>query len=525
VVEAIDGELLRRWCAVALDLLEVHRDELDALNVFPVPDRDTGANLVATMRAASDAVATAGSSTAAVADALASGAARGAQGNSGLIAAEFFRGVAEALTGGAAPVGPAGPVAPAGPKPDDGAALAAGLDAAARRGYAAVALPVEGTALSVIRAAADAAADPGGSSGVAPAASLAGVAARSLAAARAALDRTRAELPALRAAGVVDAGGRGICLLLDALVAVVTESDPAPAPLSGPAAGPRLPPTGSSSASMFEVQFGFAGASAETLRSDLAGIGDSVVVAAVGDGSWRVHVHTTDVGAAIDVALRHGRPTGVQVTPLPPGAAAVAVVALEPGPAGPILQAAGVLVCPAADAARTALSAGSAVVLLVPVAHVATARAAADAVHRAGRDAAVVPVRSPVQAIAAAAVCDPAASFGDNLVAMAESAAATRHGELVVATEAAQTTAGRCARGDVLGLADGDVVVIGPDPPGAGTELLERLLATGGELVTLLGSTDALLDTLATHIALRHPEVEVATHRTGATTMALIGVE
>jgi dihydroxyacetone kinase-like predicted kinase len=143
-----------------------------------------------------------------------------------------------------------------------------------------------------------------------------------------------------------------------------------------------------------------------------------------------------------------------------------------------------------------------------------TADAAAARARAAGVEVAVVPTRSPVQGLAAIAVHDEGRRFGDDIIAMAEAAAATRWGEVFPATRDALTMAGPCKAGDVLGLVDGEVVLVGADLPGVAAGLLERMLSGGGELVTLVlaAAETALAERLDRQVARDHPGVEVAVH-------------
>lgn len=423
---------VRTWLHTATALMERHRAELDALNVFPVSDHDTGANVVATLRGA-------------LADAdPALGALRAARGNSGLIVAELLRGIIDA---------------------DE---LSAGLRVGTERAYKAVAAPVEGTALTVAAAAADG--GPGELSAVAR-----GAAAR----ANRALLATRDQLPELSRAGVVDAGGRAVCLLLDALVETVTGEPADPIRLAYPTCA------GGSADHRYEVQYEIETGSVATLRSALGGLGDSLVVAEVSDGVWQIHVHVADAGAAIEAGLALGRVSAIRIEALPPDPAERRVV----GSGLDLL--AGLL--------DTRLPAdGPAIVL-----------AADDPGIVAGDRVAVIPVRSPVQAVAALAVHDPAAGFDAAVATMTEAAAATRCGEVRTG-----------ARFD--GSIEGKVVVSGPDAGQVCAAVLDKMLAGPGELVTILG--DELLDVAQRHLRSVHPAVEVQTHRV-ATAGLLIGVE
>ena len=512
-IEVLDPSAVRRWCTAAVAALEAARSEIDDLNVYPVPDGDTGTNLLLTLRAADDAVRTdPPGDLAATLGSMARGAVLGARGNSGVIASQVLRGLAEAL-----------PAAPGGRD------LAKALTRAAELAWEAVAEPVEGTMLSVIRAAAAAAAGD----------SLAEVARAAARGAAAALERTPDQLPVLARAGVVDAGGRGLCLVLEALASVVGGE---PVPVHRPVRHHRreMPRETGSDAYGYEVQYLLAAPepAVATLREELAGLGDSLVVVGAGEGTWTVHVHVNDIGGAIEAGLRAGRPRRITVTRFAdePAAASregTAVVALAPGAGvAELFAAEGVLVVDASEDAvlEAVLAAGTAAAVVLPgrVELTACADAAAGRARSAGVEVAVVPIRSAVQGLAAVAVHDETRRFGDDVIAMAEAAAATRWAEAYPATRDALTMAGPCRAGDVLGLVDGDVVIVGAELPAVAAGLLDRMLSGGGELVTLVLATGAqeLGDTLQRHVARGHPGVEVAVHAVADPDVPLlIGVE
>jgi dihydroxyacetone kinase-like predicted kinase len=154
---------------------------------------------------------------------------------------------------------------------------------------------------------------------------------------------------------------------------------------------------------------------------------------------------------------------------------------------------------------------------------------AAQRFRMAGRNVVVIPTRSPVQGLAALAVHDASARSDNDVMAMVAAAAATRYAEVVVATEAALTSAGPCVAGDMLGLIDDDVAVIGSDLQVIGCSLLDRMLAGGGELVTIVLGDRApagLADALVGHVGRRYPLVETMRVDGGAaSTPLLIGVE
>ncbi|MGY1642430.1 DAK2 domain-containing protein [Geodermatophilus sp. SYSU D00703] len=533
MLRALDDAAVGQWCRAAVAGLSASRSRLDDLNVFPVPDGDTGTNLLLTAQAALAEMQERGTAEPAWAS-LARGAVLGARGNSGTILAQLLRGLADQLID-------AGPA--------DGPTVAAAMQKAADAAYAAVADPEEGTFLTVARA--------GGEAAVAAVAEgrgeLADVVRAAADGARAALAETTGQLAVLRDAGVVDAGGAGLCLVLDALVATVTGVEPARPPLVRTPAGthdhgggrPHQPPAGPGS----EVQYLLADSDEATvawLHDRLAALGDSLVVVGVDTPSgreWNVHVHTTDVGAAIEAGIEAGRPYRISVTPLAPlpppapapGARAVVALVAGDGLAG-LFAGEGARVVPCGpdgvtedDVLAAVLDSAAATVVVLPNDAELTAPAAraAERAREAGRDVAVVPTRSPVQGLAAIAVADPARRFSDDVITMAEAAAATRWAEVTVAEQEGLTSVGPCRRGHVLGSAEGDVVLVGADLAGVACELLDRMLSAGGELVTLVVGPDrALGDAVCAHLAATHPLVEVTRYDDGPGAVPLqVGVE
>jgi uncharacterized protein len=522
VLPALDDAAVGQWCRAAVAALSAARGRIDDLNVFPVPDGDTGTNLLATAQAAAAALDESGEGGTGSAWALlARGGVLGARGNSGTILAQLWRGLADQL---------------AGQPPADGPTFAAALQKAADTAYGAVADPEEGTFLTVARAGAEAAV----AAVVAGRTALGEVVRAAADGARAALEATPGQLAVLRDAGVVDAGGAGLCLVLDALVTTVTGVEPdRPSLARRPERGhphhahdhddlPHQPPPGPGS----EVQYLLADsdeAAVARLHERLAALGDSLVVVGVdtpGGREWNVHVHVADVGAAIEAGIEAGRPYRISVTPLapvrPPAPVpdARAVVAIVPdGRLAELFADEGATVVPCGpdgvtedDVLAAVLGSGAAGVVVLPNDPTVTAVAsrAAERAREEGRDVAVVPTRSPVQGLAALAVADPARRFGDDVITMAEAAAATRWAEVTVAEHEALTSAGRCAPGDVLGSAEGDVLLIGAEPAAVACELLDRMLSAGGELVTLVAGADgALADAVCAHLAGAHPTVEV----------------
>jgi len=512
VLTRLDAVAARRWAVVARAAFASRRAEIDALNVFPVPDGDTGTNLYLTFDAALDAArtayerraSTAGPSSPELADeseVFARELLLAARGNSGVILSQIFRGFADE-------------VAATGAEALDGAGLAAAVGRADTLAWASVTRPVEGTILSVSRAAATAAAAAGPG--------LYAVTRATLEAARDALAATPNQLPALERAGVVDAGGAGYLLLLEALERVVS-GDLASEALSGddpmkrrPGWTQRVPSPSRQGQDLdpdgpaYEVMYLLGGTTADavaTLRQHLDGLGDSLLVVGSGD-LWNVHVHVDDVGAAIEAGITAGRPHRIRVTHFHdqrqsrPDPTALAVVACAAGEGlAAVFRGAGASVVPSGPRRRASagqlLEAARATaapsVLLLPNDGdtLLAANAAAKVGTDEGLDIRVVPARTAVQGIAALAVYDADRDLGENTLAMSSAAAATRNGAVTIATKEALTSAGWCHAGDVLGIVDGDVAVIGRDLRQVGGEVVERLLSSGGELLTVVSGEDA----------------------------------
>lgn len=561
----LDATVVRKWCALGREALRAECARMDAINVFPVADGDTGTNLCLTFEAATAALPPgdahageytgvhAGEHTAAgTLRSLARAALLGARGNSGTILAEYLRGMAQGLATTSGEDG-AGEVGGVNGGVNGGDPLTRALRGGATAAYAAVAHPVEGTMLTVAAAAAEAA--EGGRDPVA--------------AARTALAATPEQLTALSRAGVVDAGAVGLTALLDALSAALDGSTPDPAhgtahtasapgtesPTAASTAAPAPAPMGAGAPDFpgFEVMYLIKATGPEaiqSLREALDPLGDSLVIGG-GDGLWSVHVHVADAGAAVEAGLAAGRPYRIRIAHLPgPEAAedcaggtaaeapARAVVAVVPGDGlVGLCEQAGATVVPAAEAARgdallAAMSAtGAAEVVLLPNGaefHPAAARAARGA-RAKGVRAAVIPTRAAVQGLAALAVHEPESSFDEDVVTMTSAAGATRYGEVALAARESWTTAGVCQAGDVLGLVEGDVAVIGADIARVATDVLVRMLAAGGEMVTLVrgdGAPEGLTDTLEAYVRRAHLAVDTVVYEGGQRAAPLlIGVE
>ena len=537
------------------DALETHRGVLNRLNVYPVPDGDTGTNMALTLKAVVEALDAEGEADlASVSAVIARGALMGARGNSGVILCQILRGMSATF----APL-----------EAVDAAALAEGLAAGARQAREAVLRPMEGTILTVASGAADgAAAAPEGGGGD----DLPRLLERARAAAVDALHRTPALLPVLAEAGVVDAGGAGLVLLLDAFLHVA-DGRPLPGELdlpeevralvaTGVGLGAPLRPAGpaglGASAGMpvtalrYEVMYLLEAddAAIPAFREVWGGIGDSIVVVG-GDGLWSCHVHTDDIGAAIEAALDVGRPREIRVTDLaeqveeeqwvrqaaaggPPEPAG----APEPTPRTSVVTVAtgegirrifsslgvrdvvagGQSMNPSTAEILGAVeaTAGEEVVLLPNNANILPV--AEQVVGLSTKPVVVVPTKGIQEGFAALLEYDPQCSSVENGQAMGAAADRVVAGEVTQAVRVAETPAGRAEPGDYLGLSRGGVEVVATTCAEAVTELVERLLEPEHEIVTLIegaGASRADTRRVTEWLREKHPDVAVERHSGG----------
>lgn len=523
------GSRVRDWAWAVLAALDEAREEIDALNVFPVPDGDTGTNVYLTARSACAALDVALDSGQPLGDclqAMARGALMGARGNSGVILAAYLGGVSDAVA-----------MVP-GDRRLSARDAASILWSAAERARRSVARPMEGTILTVARSAAAAA-------GSAPSDSLVGAIEAAARSAQSALQRTPEQLRALRRAGVVDAGGRALVVMLDAIVDLLhgrATGSASPAERTSPSPSTRemlVTPDHDGRVPTFEVTYllDAPASKVDGLRDSLNRLGDSVVVAG-DDRLWSVHVHADDAGAVIEAGLAAGRVHGIAVTSLvaPAGrlsprtpvagrqrTAPRAIVAIARGPGvAALMDGLGVrVVVPppgrrpsAAEILHAITEARADEVLVLPGDRDARppAEAAAQAARKAGIRIAVLPTGAVVQSLAAIAVRDDGLAFDEDAAAMTRACEATRYAAVTVATRQARTSAGPCEPGDVLGVIDGDVHVVGRTLIDVSLRILEGMLAVDGELVTCVfgsGADRDLRHRINRWLSHEHPDVDV----------------
>jgi len=505
--EAYDG-----WLRRAASVITDSADALNAINVFPVADADTGSNLKLTMTGIVQAVPRIDPASL---DAAVQAAVLSAHGNSGAIVAEMFVSVCRALQYHL----------PRLQSMPSGTLVATLLRLAAVAARRAVARPVAGTILTV----ADDAASAAEEAAARQAGNALAVGQAAQDGARQSLARTPEQLAVLASAGVVDAGAHAYVLLVDTLVEMLGGAPARPLlAATRSAAGtrpqaPRIAPR--YVAPEYEVMYALRGAAPsnlDALREHLSGLGHSVVI--VGDQAIaQVHVHLDEAGAAVEAALALGELSQVRITAVPSspavirrsllavvaGAGLAAAVAAHDG-TPVVTQGRDVTV----DQLRAAANqtCGDLVILPNGPANLEQASSLAAELMLAGRRVGVISTLSQTQGLAAMAVHEPSADFESAVLAMNSAAGHTRDGAITVAESAAMTEAGQCRTGDVLGIVGGHVVVVGTAMAEVAWQVLERLLSAGGELLTLVrgsGADDDLLSHLMALVRVRFPAVDV----------------
>jgi DAK2 domain fusion protein YloV len=517
-----DLEAVQLVVGAALASLEASRQRIDDLNVYPVPDGDTGTNLTMTVRAVVDAVeASHASDRESLARDVARGALMGARGNSGVILSQIVRGAVDVLAQSTNGV--------------DGQLAARALRGATDAAYRAVRRPVEGTMLSVIRELAEEAETR--ANGVEPLGELLVDLVRR---GEEAVARTPEQLAVLREAGVVDAGGAGLLELVRGVASAVS-GEPLPEPQS--ATEPLSVDAIHQEQSRYRycTVFLVEGESLdrERLETGLERLGDSLLV--VGDESaLKVHVHTDDPGAALSLGTALGTIDRIEIANMheqahqreerllaavPDAPAALTgVVAVVAGagnrrlfeslaaPVGPIrIVEGGQTMNPSTSdllAAVEELGVDEAIVLPN---NSNVLLAAEQAAQHASRPVVVVPSDSIPAGLAAMVAYDGSRSVAENAAEMTEAAASVATGEVTLASRDVSMNGVAIRKGEWIGLADGQPVAGGVAFDDVAAAVVARLLDGGSrELLTLLTGADGRpLDDLLERIAEEHPSVEV----------------
>ena len=502
----------------ALAALEASRRRIDDLNVYPVPDGDTGTNMTMTVRAVRDALAAARDLDPAAERALvARSCLMGARGNSGVILSQLVRGGLEELDGG---TGTAGELAPH-------------LRRAADAGYAALRAPQEGTMLTVARELAERA------EALDPALPLGDALAEIVAHGEVALARTQEQLDVLREAGVVDAGGAGVLELVRGIAAHV-RGEPLPEPEVGTGPLPEEAVHRELSRDRYCTSFFVEGDEVEPdgLEQELTTFGDSLLVVGA-PGAVKVHVHTDEPGRAIGLATSVGVIAEVsienmhvqtvvreeRITHAGPGPAtgaepaATAVVAVVAGEgnarlfrglgAAAIVEGGQTMNPPTSQLLQAVEAVDAAGVVLLPN-NKNVVLAAEQAAAEAASPVEVVPTPTMQAGLAALVAFDHSTSLEENAREMAEAARAVRAGAVARASRSAALDGVDVREGEFLGIVDGAAVAAGPSLDEVARAVAGRLLEPGADVLTiLLGEEAPAVDALRDELADAHPALEI----------------
>ena len=546
-LDRLGAEDLRKTVVTFRDAMKAHAPGINRLNVYPVPDGDTGTNMARTLDAVVAELDGADHAMQPTCQAISHGSLMGARGNSGVILSQILRGLA-------------GTIAEVKDGSVTASQMADALKKASAAAYEAVLKPIEGTILTVVREAAD-----GAAVAVAGGATLSATLQAARVAGRDALARTPDMLPVLKDAGVVDAGGAGFLLLLDSAIHVV-DGEPMPEPdeSAGPsveqfeAVAKRHHDDGTVDVSelRYEVMFllDLDDSHASEFKQAWGSIGDSIVVVG-GDGLYNCHIHTNDIGAAIEAPLLlGGRPKQIRVTDLfeevseehaareaelgapitsrtttsslPPVTCAVVAVASGDGLAELFGQlgvhgviSGGQTLNPSTAellAAVERMNARQVVILpnnknIIPVAK------QIDALTT--KDVRVVPTCSMPEALAALVSYDPEASAESNARSMTEAAESMATGEITQAVRDTNSDAGQVTEGDWIGIVRGDgIVSIAGTLVSSATQLLDHLIDDSRELLTIVtgeDATNAHTDQISAWVSENHPDVAIEVHAGG----------
>jgi len=535
--EGFDADRLRRTVVTFRDAVKVHAPRINRLNVYPVPDGDTGTNMARTLDAVVAELDQAADGIEPTCQAISHGSLMGARGNSGVILSQILRGLASKFSARTS---------------HTASEVAEALAAASASAYQAVVKPIEGTILTVVREASEAARTAAGRGD-----GLVDVLRAARDAGRSALDRTPEMLPVLKDAGVVDAGGAGFLLLLDAALNVV-DGEPIPTPeesVGGDALHEPLPEVPSAPDDhgdvgdlRYEVMYflHLDDGKIDQFKSDWSEIGDSIVVVG-GDGLWNCHVHTNDIGAAIEVAIDlGGRPKQIRVTDLFEEVAErhAAHDAHRAAAGLPSVTTAVVAVCSGSGLEELFAQLGvqgvvtggqtlnpSTAELLDAVSHVNASQVlvlpnnkniipvAEQLDALSDKTVRVVHTRSMPEALAALVVYDPEAGVDDNHESMTSAIESMATGEVTRAVRDSNSEAGPVRSGDWIGLVRGDgVVAVGETLESASIDLLGQLVDSSREIVTVVLGADAPPDAteqILAWLSTERPSVQVECHRGG----------
>ena len=500
----IDGLLLREMLMAGSAMLERNRETVDAMNVFPVPDGDTGTNMSLTMMAAVKEVNQQEHLRAdAAADAIAKGSLRGARGNSGVILSQIFRGFARGVTGAAEITPPL---------------LAKALQFGAETAYKAIMKPKEGTILTVARFIAESAAEQVKRSPDDMEALFRVI----LSSGENILKRTPEMLPVLKQAGVQDAGGRGLLFILAGMNAALLKQE-IPS-VAAPAAGDGEAAFIDDHDAIGEIQYAYCTEfliqyllpnitenDIAIFRRRLNRIGDCVLV--VGDLSLiKVHVHTNDPGKALQAALVLGELLNLKVdnmleqrrerqraaaSNLPDKEYGMVVVSLGNGFSA-IFRDLGVdcivdggqTMNPSIEDLVKALDGVNAKSVFIFPNNSNVILAAQQAAGLSKKNVYVIPTKNVAMGVAGVIACQPDLPAEENVRLMTESAEHVKSGMITSAVRDSQFEDLTIQEGDFIGLYNGKITVCDKSPDGVARKLMEMLVTDGDSLITVFYGAD-----------------------------------
>ena len=527
---SIDGRILKKMLVGGANEITSGAAKLNALNVFPVPDGDTGTNMGHTVRAAAqEAVKASSPSVSDIARAASGGALRGARGNSGVILSQFFRGFAKGLEGKS--------VATA---EHLGEAMSKSSEAA----YKAVMKPKEGTMLTIGRAAAEAAFESSLDED-----DIAACLRTVIQKAEAALARTPDMLPVLKQAGVVDSGGMGLVFFLKgALNALESEGEPellqaGGPPEAGAAAGPAVPDIGDIKflyCTEFLVELDGTAAPAfdaqEVLQSFLPTIGDSVVVIE-DERLIKAHVHTNHPGRALEKALQFGQLLNIKIDNMKAQHNELMDFSVSTGPAKPIgivavadgsgfralFKELGADACvsggqgmnPSAEEIARAIDSVNAETVLVLPNNKNIILAAQQAAELSRKKAVVLPTRSVPQGISCVIANSDTIPPDENMRNLEEAMQSVHSGHVAAAARDTVLDGREIRQGDHVCIYDGDIVLVEQSRDSAARALADYMMEKGGDIVSVYygeGAGQGDAEALGDYIAGRHPGAEVEIH-------------
>jgi uncharacterized protein len=498
----LTGDEYRQMVASGTTYVEQHVEEINALNVFPVPDGDTGINMLLTLRSANESSELPAVGTGTVAEvsaALARGALLGARGNSGVIFSQFMKGIAEGL---------------ANAETCDGADIVAAITSAAAAGYQAVGTPVEGTMLTVMRGAAEGIASIQGTN--------AEVLAKALEAASVALAYTPEQLPILKEAGVVDAGGQGVVAFLAGALAYVTGED-VPLEITAPVGGTAGANVNHEFLEHTEDEmYGFCtqfvvmgeGLDVDAVREQVGAMAGSTVV--IGDDrTVRVHAHAEDPGPLLSMGVALGALDQVSIQNMDmqhqqfmalhgytqDEQTALAVVAVAPGDGltrvfrdqgATQVVGGGQTMNPSAAQLLDAIKRANAEHVFLLPNNPNIILAANQAAEMAEGNVTVIPSRNIPQGIAAVLAFNPDLDAAANAVAMTGALADVQSGEVTTAVRSTTLNGVAVAEGQAIAMLEGELVSATRTPNEALIAMLDHAELEDGSLVTLYCGADNL---------------------------------